>query len=97
MCCLAYEQSAYEYLGRITPMLNSTVNTPDGPGTVTEVNLVSGQLRVRLDAAGELPQRYYHRDDCEYVRGGKRAPMSPQEAQQAAAVKKPARKSPRPG
>ena len=77
MCCLAYEQPAYEYLGRITPMLSSTVKTPDGLGTVTEVNLISGQLRVRLENPTDLLQKYYHRDDCEYIKGGKRAPVAP--------------------
>ena len=78
MCCLSYEQPAYEYLGRITPMVNSTVKTPDGQGTVTEVNLISGQLRVRLDAPTDVSQKYYHRDSCVYIRGGKRPPMKPE-------------------
>ena len=38
MCCLAYEESAYEYLNSIMPMVGSTVRTPDGLGTVLEVN-----------------------------------------------------------
>ena len=33
MCCLAYEESAYEYLNSIMPMVGSTVRTPDGLGT----------------------------------------------------------------
>ena len=78
MCCLAYEQPAYEYLGRITPMLNSTVKTPDGLGTVTEVNLISGQLRIKLDNPSDLIQKYYHRDECVYIKGGKRPPVSPE-------------------
>lgn len=78
MCCLAYEQPAYEYLARITPTSGSVVSTPDGVGTVMEVNLVSGQLRVRLDAEPGMP-KYYHRDACAYLRGGKRAPMAPNE------------------
>ncbi|MGD9559803.1 MAG: stage 0 sporulation family protein [Oscillospiraceae bacterium] len=82
MCCLGYEQSAYEYLGKITPMVNSVVKTPDGLGTVTEVNLVSGMLRVRLDKSAEqLVPKYYHRDQCEYIRGGKRAPVTPEQAE----------------
>lgn len=91
MCCLAYEQPAYEYLGQITPMLNSTVQTPDGLATVTEVNLVSGLLRVRLDNSEE-PQRYYHRDEIEYIRGGKRAPLRPEEVPSSPEAPKPARK-----
>ena len=30
MCCLAYEQPAYEYLNRITPGVGSIVKTPEG-------------------------------------------------------------------
>lgn len=77
MCCLAYEQPAYEYLSKITPGLGSVVSTPDGEGTVTEVNLVAGNLRVRLDKPQETPVRYFHRDDCVYLRGGKKAPIKP--------------------
>lgn len=82
MCCLAYEQPAYEYLSKITPMLGSVVKTPDGTGTVTEVNLVSGMLRIRLDNAAEGIQKYFHRDDCKYIRGGKRPPVLPEEAEE---------------
>ncbi len=76
MCCLGYEQPAYEYLSRITPMINSIVKTPEGEGIVTEVNLVSGMLRVRLEGADTAP-RYFSRQDCTYIRGGKRAPVAP--------------------
>ena len=76
MCCLAYEQPAYEYLERITPTQGSIVKTPDGVGVVTEANLAGGTLRVRLD---ETPtaQRTYKRTECTYLRGGKRAPQPP--------------------
>ena len=77
MCCLAYEQPAYEYLGKITPGVGSIVRTPDGDGTVAEVNLVSGKLRVRVENIPEVMGRWYLRDECTYLRGGKRAPMAP--------------------
>ncbi len=77
MCCLSYEQPAYEYLGKITPGLNSVVETPDGEGVVNEVNLITGQLRVRLDNPTEIGQKYYHRDEVRYLRGGKRKPVPP--------------------
>ena len=47
MCCLAYEQKSYEYLNSITPQVGSIVRTPDGEGTVIEVNVVAGTLKVR--------------------------------------------------
>ena len=77
MCCLAYEQPAYEYLNSITPGVGSVVKTPDGTGVVTEVNVISGVLRVRPDAPG-APVRSYAKEVCEYIRGGKRAPKKSQ-------------------
>ncbi|MFV0413580.1 MAG: stage 0 sporulation family protein [Oscillospiraceae bacterium] len=77
MCCLSYEQPAYDYLSRITPTLGSTIKTPDGNGVVTEVNLISGTLRVRLENNSDMIPKYYNRKDCHYLHGGKRAPVAP--------------------
>ena len=77
MCCLAYEQKAYEYLNRITPQVGSEVRTPDGVGTVMEVNLVSGMLKVRCERADIIQAKYYKRSECTYIRGGRRAPHPP--------------------
>ena len=77
MCCLAYEQKAYEYLNRITPQVGSEVRTPDGVGTVMEVNLVSGMLKVRCERADIIQAKYYKRSECTYIRDGRRAPQPP--------------------
>ena len=74
MCCLAYEQKSYEYLNSITPQVGSIVRTPDGEGTVMEVNVVAGTLKVRSNVEILAP-RIYKRDECVYVRGGKRTPL----------------------
>ena len=74
MCCLAYEQNSYEYLNSITPQVGSIVRTPDGEGTVMEVNVVAGTLKVRSNVEILAP-RIYKRDECVYVRGGKRTPL----------------------
>ncbi len=79
MCCLAYEQPAYEYLGKTTPMVNSVVSTPDGQGVVTEVNLISGKLKVRFGPEVGITPRYYDKKECTYISGGKRAPIAPDE------------------
>ena len=76
MCCLAYEQPAYDYLSRTTPGIGSVVKTPDGTGTVTEVNLISGMLRVKPEKNTDAQQKYYHKDSCTYLRGGKKAPTA---------------------
>ena len=62
MCCLAYEQKSYEYLNSITPQVGSVVRTPDGEGTVVEVNVVSGTLKVRSNVES-LGARAYHREE----------------------------------
>ncbi len=82
MCCLAYEQPAYEYLNRITPSVGSVVKTPEGIGTVAETGVIAGTLRVRMDppAAGF---KVFSREECQYLRGGKRAPAAPDPEQEA--------------
>ena len=76
MCCLAYEQPAYEYLNRITPGVGSIVKTPEGVGAVVETNVLSGTLRVRMDPPA-TGFKTFHKDECQYLRGGKRAPIAP--------------------
>ena len=89
MCCLAYEESAYAYLNSIMPMVGSTVRTPDGLGTVLEVNPVSGYLRVRCGTESLAP-RYYKVGVCEYVSGGKRPPRRPDPDDDYSGVRNPA-------
>ncbi len=50
MCCLKYEQDAYEHLLRVTPKNGAIVDTPEGRGTVIDFNLLTGILKVRLDS-----------------------------------------------
>ena len=76
MCCLAYEQPAYEYLNRITPGVGSIVKTPEGVGAVVETDVISGTLRVRMDPPA-TGFKTFHKDECQYLRGGKRAPIAP--------------------
>ena len=59
MCCLSYEQPAYEHLNSITPGVGSLVKTSEGNGIVTEVNLLKSLLKVRLDKNKEgLPKEF---------------------------------------
>ena len=50
MCCLKYEQDAYEDLLKTTPKQGAIVKTTSGRGVVEEVNLITGKLRVKLDS-----------------------------------------------
>lgn len=51
MCCLKYEQSSYDYLYKITPKKGTVVDCELGRGTVVDVSLLSGKLKVSLDAS----------------------------------------------
>ncbi|MCI9406366.1 MAG: stage 0 sporulation family protein [Oscillospiraceae bacterium] len=71
MCCLKYEQEAYEDLLRTTPKVGALVGTADGKGKVVEVNLLSGLLKVRLDANPDAPARIYPKEEVRLLRDGK--------------------------
>jgi len=49
MCCLKYEQDAYEDLLRTAPKAESFVDTPEGRGTVVEVDLLRQRVKVKLE------------------------------------------------
>ena len=49
MCCLKYEQDTYEDLIRSSPKLESFVDTPDGRGTVVELDLLRQRVKVRME------------------------------------------------
>ena len=70
MCCLKYEQDAYEDAARRCPKQDSFVMTPDGPGNITNVDILREQSVVRLDDQPESPKRYRN---CELnvLRNGK--------------------------
>lgn len=58
MCCLKYEQEAYEELLRHTPKVGAYVSTRDGNGTVVEQNLLTGLLKVKLENSDGSPVLY---------------------------------------
>ena len=70
MCCLKYEQEAYEDLVKRSPKQESFVETPDGAGTVSSVNLLRQTVQVRLDSAPETPKTYHNCELC-VIRNGK--------------------------
>ncbi len=68
MCCLKYEQAAYEDLLRTTPRVGTTVVTPDGNGVVTEVSLLPGLIKVQLDADPDAAPSVYPREVLKWGR-----------------------------
>ena len=58
MCCLKYEQNAYEDAAKRMPKSDSFVDTPDGIGNVSGVDMLRETVQVRLDGSTEPPKRY---------------------------------------
>ena len=60
MCCLKYEQDAYTDLLRRTPKVGAIVKTPMGRGLVTETNLITQTLKVKMDNTPDdaVPQTF---------------------------------------
>ena len=70
MCCLKYEQDAYEDLLKTAPKADSFVDTPDGRGTVVDVNLLKQSVKVRMEDEPETIGCYKNCDIC-VLRSGK--------------------------
>ena len=70
MCCLKYEQDAYEDAVKRCPKNESFVECPDGVGDVVSVNLLREQVRVKLDDSTDLPKSY-RVSEVRVVRPGK--------------------------
>ncbi len=76
MCCLKYEQEAYEELSRVTPRLESTVQTPDGVGVVISTSMLRGTCVVQLEDDPDTP-RTYRCADCQVLQAGRRPRRTP--------------------
>lgn len=68
MCCLKYEQDAYEHLLKITPKPGAIVKTADGRGTVTEISLLTGKIKVLLDSNPAGIPKSYNRKDIKLIK-----------------------------
>ena len=70
MCCLKYEQNAYEDAVKRMPKVESFVQTPDGPGNVKSVDLLRETVKVSLDSAPEPLKKFHNCEVC-VLRNGK--------------------------
>ena len=70
MCCLKYEQDAYEDLIRSSPRLESFVDTPEGRGTVVELDLLRQRVKVRMEENPETVS-VFPNGDIAVLRSGK--------------------------
>lgn len=68
MCCLKYEQEAYEHLLRVTPKNGAIVETKEGKGTVVDNNLLTGMLKVSLESKPDGAPIIVHRKEVKIIK-----------------------------
>ena len=65
MCCLKYEQDNYEQTRKRMPKVGREVITPDGPGTVWDLNIIKETVRVRIQKGDSSELRDYSLEDIQ--------------------------------
>ena len=73
MCCLRYEQEAYEELVKTVPKNGAFVETAEGYGNVAQVNLLRQKVKVKLDSDNDS-LRAFDADEVAVVPGGRPRP-----------------------
>jgi cell fate regulator YaaT (PSP1 superfamily) len=76
MCCLRYEQEAYEDLVKTVPKNGAFVETPSGYGNVAQVNLLRQKVKVHIDG-DDSGLKSFDADEVAAVPGGRPKPGEP--------------------
>lgn len=72
MCCLNYEQLAYEDLNKRIPRVGSLIQTPDGQAIVTEVNTLKQTVKASFrQEDGSFNFKIYGAEDVKLLKSGK--------------------------
>ncbi|MFB0919730.1 MAG: regulatory iron-sulfur-containing complex subunit RicT, partial [Oscillospiraceae bacterium] len=74
MCCLRYEQDAYEDLVKKIPKTGAFVQTSSGYGVVLAANVLRQKVKVCLDSGGEQEFKILDADEVAIVPGGRPKP-----------------------
>ena len=74
MCCLKYEQDHYEATRKRLPRVGRDVMTPDGLGTVQEVNILRETVRVRVMKGEDSETKDYPADQVKRLNGRRNEP-----------------------
>ena len=70
MCCLKYEQSTYDELLAITPRQGALVETEAGAGTVEYVNILTGNMKVKIENERETVYVDCNAKDVKIIKNG---------------------------
>ena len=59
MCCLRFEEEYYDSTRKRMPPVGREIETPDGRGTVSELNIIRETVRVRISKGEGFEQKEY--------------------------------------
>ena len=68
MCCLAYENDYYADACKKMPKVGAEVGTPDGTGTVVNVNMLKMEVKVRIDKGDGAAYKDFPVDQLKFKR-----------------------------
>ena len=95
MCCLKYEQEAYEDLIRSAPKADSFVDTPEGRGTVVDINLMRQRVKVRMEENPDIIN-VFNNADIAVLRSGKAKKNDPPIPADLAPISGSGKRTPKP-
>ena len=68
MCCLKYEQDHYEATRKRMPKIGKEVETPEGFGTVMDLNILKETVTVRIFKGDSSELKTFPVDDLKWIR-----------------------------
>ncbi len=83
MCCLKYEEDYYEKTRRQMPRVGREVITPDGRGTVTDLNILKETVRVRIPKGDSTEIKDYPMADVRRATVGAFKPAAAEQENQS--------------
>ncbi|MBR2823026.1 MAG: hypothetical protein IKE24_05015 [Clostridia bacterium] len=87
MCCLKYEQEQYEETRKRMPRVGREVQTPDGVGVVSDLNIVKETVSVRMTNGDSTEIKEYPLEKISRAEGDRRS--APEQRQPAAEQRQP--------
>ena len=82
MCCLKYEQEAYEEKLNRLPRIGAIVKTEEGEGIVENVEILKEKLKIKFRDGDEFFYKKYDAKDVEIIKNGVvNNKMNPEEAE----------------
>ena len=72
MCCLKHEQAAYEDKLSRLPTVGSLVKTPEGTGTVEEVEVLKEIVKVKLEKDDTFLKKSFKAEEIEVLKAGRK-------------------------